>query len=443
MFKRLSGVAIATAVLMGLSLDASAQMGHVMQGAGATNRAMQGASTGGGTDPAGALYWNVAGLSRLEASSFSIDAEYFSNRLELSSRRPAALTPPGASTTGAGFSDYGPSIIPSFTFVYVPGASDRDAEGYQRSKWTFALGMQSVAGFGVNHDTDAVNPILNPQTGGGFGALSSEFIMGQLTFGTSYQVTDKLALGFAPVLAFSMLEVDPFPGAAPGLSGYPATDMEMTIGYGFQFGIMYQVSKDWSVGASHKTTTNFQAFKFDGKNGANDFSFDMDMPSITSAGVSFTGINNLMLNADLRYIDYDHTDGFSEDAEFDSSGAVKGFGWDSIWQIAIGASYKCTDKFTLLCGYSYNENPIDDDITFFNVHAPAIIQHHASLGFEYQATKNSLFKLGWAHGFKNSIEGPMVSAGFPGQPPAGPIKGTSVKSEMSTDSLLFGYEYTF
>ncbi|MCK5835580.1 MAG: outer membrane protein transport protein, partial [Lentisphaeria bacterium] len=104
--------------------------------------------------------------------------------------------------------------------------------------------------------------------------------------------------------------------------------------------------------------------------------------------------------------------------------------------IAIGASYKVTDKFTFLCGYSYNENPIDDDITFFNIHAPAIIQHHASLGFQYQATEHSMFKLGWSHGFKNSIEGPMYGS-------TGPMPGSKVKSEMSTDSLLLGYEYLF
>jgi long-chain fatty acid transport protein len=435
MFKRLSSVAIVAAALASSTMNTTAQMGHVMQGAGAVNRAMEGAATGGGTDPDGALYWNVAGLSRMEKSSFSIDAEVFGNRLKLDSATPQmGLRPP---MSGSGLSDYGPSVIPSFTFVYIPGADGRDLEGYERSKWTFAIGMQSVAGFGVNHDTDAVNPILNPQNpmGGGFGALSSEFILGQMTFGTAYQVTDKLSLGFAPVLAFSMLEVDPFPGASPVGGIYPTTDMEITFGYGFQFGAMYQVNDDWSVGISHKTTTDFKAFHFDASVGP-DFTFDMDMPSITSFGVSYTGINNLMLNTDVRYIDYEHTDGFAEDAEFDSTGAVKGFGWDSIWQIAIGASYKCTEKLTFLCGYSYNENPIDDSITFFNVHAPAVIQHHASLGFAYQATEKSKFKLGWSHGFKNSIEGPMYGM-------AGPIPGTSTKSEMSTDSLLLGYEYSF
>jgi long-chain fatty acid transport protein len=438
MFKRLSGTTIAVIALIGSTMNTTAQMGHVMQGAGAINRAMEGAATGGGTDPDGALYWNVAGLSRLDKSTFSFDSEIFGNRLRLASTRPdipmGGGTVPGAS--GSGYSDYGPSVIPSFTFVYVPGADGRDLEGYQRSKWTFAIGMQSVAGFGVNHDTDVANAILNPQSGLGFGAISSEFILGQLTFGTAYQVTDKLSLGFAPILAFSMLEVDPFPGAAPVNNRYRGTDMEMTIGYGFQFGAMYQLDKDWSVGVSHKTTTDFKAFHFDPSHGPN-FTFDMDMPSITSFGVSYTGINNLMINTDVRYIDYEHTDGFSEDAEFDATGAVKGFGWDSIWQIAIGASYKCTEKLTFLCGYSYNENPIDDNITYFNVHAPAIIQHHASIGFAYQATEKSKFKLGWSHGFKNSIEGPMYLPGM------GRVANSSVESEMSTDSLLLGYEYSF
>lgn len=417
-FKALAILGILTVT----TLDATAQMGHVMQGAGAENRGMEGAATGNPLKGNGAMYWNVAGLSRAERSSFSISTEYFSNDLKLSSSY--------GPMSGSSSSNYGPSFIPDLSLVYVP----------EDSKWTFGLELESVAGFGVsfNASPSFSNPILAPQATppapGGFGAVNSEFMMGQVVFGIAYEVNEKLSLGFAPIISIAALEVDPFPGASPGATGYHQTDIDWTTGYGFHFGILYSINDDWSVGASHKTEQDFKPFNF--RDNGTDFSFDMDFPSVTSVGFGYMGIEDLAINVDIRYIDYASTDGFAKDAEFDQTGKVKGFGWDSIWQIAIGAAYDVNENLTVRCGYSHNNNPIGDDITFFNIHAPAIIQDHASIGLSYRVTENAQLHAGWSHGFKNSISGPMYGA-------AGPIAGTKVTSEMSTDSFMLGFGYMF
>lgn len=407
-------ILVITAITLGNS-NAFAQAGHVLQGVGAENRSMQGASTGNPLNGCGALYWNVAGLSRVKQTTLAFGTEYFSNDLELSSSY--------GPMSGSDSSDFGPEFIPNFCFVYVP----------EDSKWTFGLELQGVAGFGTNFDASNSNPILMPQPNG-FGAVSSEFTLADAVFGISYQATDKLALGFAPIVGLAGLEVDPFPGTAPGPQGYVGTDKEYALGYGFQFGILYDINSDWSVGASYKTEQDFESFDFETE--TKDFSFDMDFPSVASVGVGYNGFDRFTINLDLRYIDYESTDGFSEDAAFAPDGSVKGFGWESIWQIALGVAYEINEELTLYAGYSHNENPINSDNIFFNVHSAAIIQDHASIGLGWQVTKQSRISLGWTHGFKNSVSGPMHG-------PGGPIAGTEVESEMSTDSILLGYSYKF
>lgn len=373
-------------------VDAKAQMGHILQGSGAENRAMEGASTGNPINGIGASYWNIAGLSRADKSSLKLSMEYFSSDLQLGL---------GGSLED---SDYSPDLLPTLGFIYVP----------KDSEWTFGLGVESVAGFGV----DA------PRTGPG---INSAFMMGQMTLGASYDVTEKLSLGFATILSVAGLEVDPFIAE----TGFPATDMEYAPGYGFQFGILYSINEEWSVGASHKTTQDFKSFRY--STNGQTFAFDMDFPSITSAGFGYMGVEDLTINVDIRYIDYSDTDGFAEPADFEPGpgGKLKGFGWDSIWQIAIGAAYDVNDELTLMCGYSYNENPIDDKIAFANFPAPAVVQHHASIGCAYQISASSTLHAAWSHGFKNSIRG------------VAPDGVTPADASLSTDSIMLGFAYNF
>jgi len=307
------------------------------------------------------------------------------------------------------------------------------------SDWSFAVGLNSVAGFGVDFDPrtpGSGDPLLYPQGAGGFGGLNSEYQLAQLFLGAGHKVTRKLSLGFGLLLNYARLEVDPFPGAAPTMAGYPNVDVAGELGYGFNMGILYDINADWSVGAAYRTMVNFKTFDFSAEN-APGFSFDMDLPSILSAGVGYNGLERWKFDFDIRKINYDRTDGFAGDAEFGSNYAVKAFGWDSIYLFTLGAQYEVTEKLTFRCGYAYNTSPIRDSITFFNVASPAIIQHHASVGFSYRVNKRLLLNFAYVHGFRNSIEGPMYDTAN------NPIPGSRVKSSMTTDSVMFGFGWFF
>ncbi len=400
------------------------QVAHVLQGAGAINRSMEGAATGNPVDPCGALYWNPAGLTAFDGAIVCVESELFKSHLRLGSSAPV----PGGQW-GSEQSHVPLAAIPTVGMFFSPEGSD----------WAFAVGLNSIAGFGVNFDAampGAGNPVLYPQAAGGFGGIQSDYQLAQLFLGAGYRVTPRLSIGLGPLLSYARLDVDPFSAAAPTATGYPEVETAGAFGVGINGGILYRVNEAWSVGAAYRSRVAFQAFDFDASVGPG-FSFDLDFPSIQSIGVGYTGLDRWAFNVDVRRIDYEGTDGFSDDARFGPNSAVGGFGWNGVWLFAAGVQYRATEKLTLRAGYAYNTNPIPDELTFFNVHAPAIIQHHASVGLSYRFNDRLLLNFTFSHGFRNSIAGPMYMTNNT------PVPGSRVKSEMSTDSLVVGFAWTF
>ncbi len=422
--RRISG--ILWALFLCGALPLYAQVGHILEGSGPINHSMAGAATGNPVDPCGALFWNPAGLTRFHRNIVCLGSEAFKSHLRLGS---------AVAGTGAwGAWNRDPSHMPLAAIPTIGMFLNPDD-----SKWSFAVGLNSVAGFGVNFDPripNTGNPILYPQNAGGFGGINSEYSLAQLVFGGGRKISDKLSLGVGVLLNYARLEVDPFPGAAPTAAGYPNVDQAGALGYGFNFGILYDINEAWSVGAAYRTMVNFKTFDFSAEN-APGFSFDMDLPSILSVGIGYNGLDRWKFTFDIRKINYDRTDGFAGDAQFGANGAVKAFGWDSIYVFALGAQYQVTEKLTVRCGAAYNTSPIRDSATFFNVASPAIIQYHASLGLSYRLNDHLLLNLAYVHGFRNSIEGPMY------QPNNQPVPGSRVRSDMSTDSVIFGLGWFF
>jgi long-chain fatty acid transport protein len=129
---------------------------------------------------------------------------------------------------------------------------------------------------------------------------------------------------------------------------------------------------------------------------------------------------------DLRYIDYANT------SLFGTKVIDGGLGWRSVFAVAVGAQYQATDRLTLRGGYLYNTNPIPNPATLFNVQAPGIITNTLTLGASYDLTENVTLSLAWMHGFRNSIEGPILQ-----------IPNSSVRLDAQLDTLWAGVNIKF
>jgi len=356
------------------------QAGHIMQGVGAVNMSMGGASTAQPLDISGAMQWNPATLSTFDSKIFKLDVGLFFSSPELSSSLPAGMLGAGApAVSGTTKDDRGMSPMPAIAMVW----------GKEGSKHTFGASAFGISGFGVTFPEEAnnpfsatfnptvnSNPINYPQAAGGFGHIESDYMLLQVGLSYAYEISDKFSIGIQPNIDYAALELAPNPTANPSAAGYPTTDKASAIGFGAQFGLFYDSGFGLKLGASYKTAQKFSELEFNNTyldNSTAKNKFQMDYPAILSLGFGYS-TSDIDLAVDFRRVDYENTEGFAETG-WTQTASVKGFGWKNISILSAGLQYKGIDKLPLRFGYTYSSNPIPEEVTFFNIPATAVIKN--------------------------------------------------------------------
>ncbi|AMC10008.1 hydrocarbon degradation protein [Lutibacter profundi] len=441
-----------------------AQAGHIMQGVGAVNMSMGGASTAQPIDISGALQWNPASISVFDSKILDFNIGLFFSSPELSSSLPAGAmwpadafgpgSPASPAVSGVTKDDRGASPMPAFAMVW----------GKEDSKHTFGVSAFGISGFGVtfpeetnlpmdangnpnpNWDPNNSNPISYPQSLNGFGHIESDYMLLQVGFTWAYELSETFSIGIEPTFNYAALELAPNPTANPNASGYAVSDKASALGFGAQFGVFYNSPSGFKLGASYKTAQNFGDLEFnntylDGSTATNNF--NMDYPAILSFGLGYSK-GNIDFALDYRMVDYENTDGFAEKG-WTQTGSVAGFGWKNINILSVGLQYKGIEKLPLRFGYTYSSNPIDSDVAFFSIPATAVIKNAFQFGFSYPMTDNlklsGVYHYGTSGGdTKGQLLNPMLAQT---NPPYGAIPGTEVSYKMDTSLIMFGISYTF
>lgn len=420
--------ALSLALLLFSASPATATDGHFLHGVGAVNSAMGGAGVAYTGDLLGALSLNPAALHNGAGTRMALSFEMFKADRTVSSTMPGFGS--GSTQSKSGF-------VPIPAFGWATRLND---------KVTVGLGGLGIGGFGVDYAQDNTNPVLGPRQMGGFGQVYSNFSLLKITPAVSFAAGDKLQLGVALNVDWASLAVDPMPTASPaydpvtGTQVYSrATAADGAFGYGFQAGLIYKATSALNIGLAYVSKQSFEDFEYDAMyenpnlanfGQARTITFAMDAPAIYSGGIAYEA-SKLLVTADAKYITYSSTAGFDQSG-FDPTGAVLGFGWEDIWVYSGGLQLSPNEKISLRAGWNYSENPISDDMSLFNIPAPAIVQQHGTLGLGFQPFENITVDLGYYHVFENSISGPMFG-------PTGPIAGSSVDSSMFEDSFLLSF----
>jgi long-chain fatty acid transport protein len=445
------------------------QAGHIMQGVGAVNMSMGGASTAQPLDISGVMQWNPAALVTFNSKSIKLDVGLFFSSPELSSTLPPNMlwqpgdfgpgTPGSPQLNGTTKDDRGMSPMPALAMVW----------GKEGSKHTFGASAFGISGFGVTFPEEANNPLsatfnpmensnaVNyPQAARGFGHIESDYMLLQVGLSYAYELSDKISIGVQPNINYAALELAPSPLSSPDFTppsgaptdkGYPTTDKASAIGFGAQFGLFYDSGFGLKLGASYKTAQKFSELDFkntylDGS-AAPDVKFQMDYPAILSLGFGYS-TSDIDLAVDFRRVDYENTEGFAETG-WTQTASVKGFGWKNISILSAGLQYKGIDKLPLRFGYTYSSNPIPEEVTFFNIPATAVIKNAYQFGLSYVVNDSWKLDAVYHYGDSNgSTEGKILSPDMISQSnPLGAIPGSAVSYKMTTSMVQFGISYTF
>ena len=295
------------------------------------------------------------------------------------------------------------------------------------------------------------NPIVTgqPPAGLGFGKIESDYQLATVNVGVAHQPMERLSVGVTAVAAMGRLKIAPAVFASPDDANgdtfftYPSTEgYDEAFGGGFRVGAQYEAIDGLVIGLAYSSPIWFEKYSWSSSDELDQnrrLSFELDFPAYVNFGVSYAFNPNTRVEADMRWIDYDNTKGFDKQG-YDSSAGVRGFGWESIFVFAMGMEHRVGDRATVMLGYNYGENPLPSDLTFFNVPAPAIVQHHFSLGGRYLITRSIEFGVTYYHALENSDSSEWV---IPGPTGDTPVAGTRVRHELSENSVSFGLTYHF
>ncbi len=393
--------------------------GAIMSASGPVSRGMGGASTAAPISAIGANYWNPATISGLESNEleFGMDLLFINHT--------ASSTLSGNSGTTEG--EAGTFPIPTVGWVYHS----------ENPRVTYGLGVNGIAGFKTNLPVDPTNPILAPVPSGGLGRISSEASFMQICPSIAYLVNDRLSIAAGPVVTTAQVSVTPFIlDAANGNGTYSSgSGTQYRWGGGAQAGIYYVGENCWHAGASLKTPAWMDTFEYysEDQNGAPRLlEADLDLPLIFSLGLAYSGYEDWVLAMDGRFVDYANADGWGDPAEFDGTGALQGLDYSSVFALSLGAQRRVNDKVYLRAGYTYNQNPIADNESFFNLASPLIYEHMISGGLSYMLNNKLALNVAYSYMFENSRQGPIVLPGV------GAVPGSSLTNEVDVHFLSLG-----
>ncbi|WP_430460705.1 OmpP1/FadL family transporter [Thalassolituus sp. LLYu03] len=308
--------------------------------------------------------------------------------------------------------------------------------GYAR-KHSDALsyGIALYGNGGMNTDYGN-NPFANFGAQGSAGVnLEQMFVTGTV----AYRINDQHAVGLGVTWVRQQFEakgIQPFAGMSQDGSKVSNQGTDTSTGWGVKLGWQGVVADGVTLGAAWSSAIDTE--EFDRYSGlfAEDGGFDI--PENYSAGVAWQVIPALTLAADWQFIDYGSVRSIAN--ELNEGGALgadngSGFGWDSINVYKIGVEYDVQPGLTLRAGYSYCDQPVLVNQTFFNILAPGVIQKHASLGATFAVNDNNAVSVAYTHGFEETVHG---SGSIPAS-----FGGGEADITMFQNQLALGWQVAF
>jgi long-chain fatty acid transport protein len=297
------------------------------------------------------------------------------------------------------------------------------------------------------------------QVPGTFGGGDAGVDLMQAFLAVSYagKVGDTFAWGIGPVFAVQMFEATGLGAFSPytktyietffttGAPGNPDSltnnGHDMSTGYGMAAGAWWAMGDYVSAGISYQSKMSMSEFKDYSDLFAEAGGFDI--PSSAKIGLSFKGNNDVRFNIDVEQIKYSEVTSVGNPlaniyncptvggTDFESCLGGKngaGFGWDDMTTFKLGIEWTPSDTAAYRFGYSYGDQPINEDDVLFNILAPGVMEQHFTLGMSKSKPEGGTWNFSLMYAPTRKVKG--ISAFDPGQ---------SIELEMSQFEFEVSY----
>lgn len=289
--------------------------------------------------------------------------------------------------------------------------------GYKHSlSSNFDVGLAIYGNGGMNTDYKTPLPVFGTTHAGV--DLVQLFIAPTL----SYKLNENHAIGIAPIIAYQRFK-------AYGLQNFGIADQgyDNSYGVGVRIGYTGRLT-DWlTVGLTYQSQVFTTRFKEYEHLFAEQGSFDI--PSNFAAGIALKPVKQVTFALDVEEILFSEINAvgnkLSPATLANGLGANNGpgFGWRDVTAIKTGIAYEPIEQLTLRAGYNYSTQPIPDNQTYFNILAPAVVQHHVTAGATWRFQKNWEVTAFYAHAFEQHVNG------------SGNFGGVNANLKMSQDTF--------
>ena len=416
----LKQITIASLLLSSVSFGASIDLIQNYSAEYGGNPAQQGAINYGST-----VYFNPAGLSQLEQGT------YFVGGVQLASGKQ---TMTDGDYNNKGFDTDLFSPIPNFAVYKVV---DDGAYFWTLGAYAGGAALEYEDGIPLPGVKDimkdkisSLSPqaLTNPQLGALLQMNMNDVLTGtnvkgsnqyiQTTIGRTWKVDEKLSTSFGLKAVYGMRNLEASTSFDkkyfPLLNGNASIDSERTgYGFGFQLGLNYKatdklnlglrydsrVRMDFKTEADIKDTSSALGMKDIISNGLlgiypaykDGLKTRRDLPAILALGASYKVTNRWTTFIGGNYY-------FNKDAKMDRIGNDPGrYDYDNGWEISLGSEYWINEKFAWLTGFNYADTGAKK--TTFAATEYAINSFSVGTGIKYRQNETTEWTFAYNHYF--------------------------------------------
>jgi len=225
----------------------------------------------------------------------------------------------------------------------------------------------------------------------------------------SYELTETVFVGAALNVGYSTMKLRFFPNTSvPGtFAGMNMKDV-YGLGYGGKFGIMVKASEVVTVGLVY-TTQSALNYKHGTMtfSGMGDYACSVDgfnWPQSFGAGISFRPNEQWIFAVDTTWVNWSKamdTVVIMTTAPTPMDTVTFPMKWKDQIVIAVGASCKINERWTVRGGWNYGKNPIPNEN--LSPLFPAIVEHHVTFGVSYAFNNEWSFDFALEHGFSKKV----------------------------------------
>ena len=415
-----------TAAAAGFALieQSGSGMGNAFAGAAAT------------AEDASTIFYNPAGMSRLQGSQLVGAAHVIVLSAEFSgsATNPAAFGG-GPATGGNGGDAGGASLVPNVYFAMPYG-----------DKWHFGIGINAPFGLVTEYDDNWV---------GRFQGIKSEVTAININPSVSYRVSDTISIGGGINYQRADAELTSavvLPGPAEGRTKLEADD----DGWGWNIGLLFDLGSGTRIGLAYRSaieyelegsvTTTFGGSVIGAASGPSKA--EITFPGMFSLSAAHQVSDRLQLLGDVTFTQWSEIN--RVDLVNTTDGTLREvfvFDFDNAWRFSVGANYKCTDRWTAKFGLAYDQTPVKNETTR-TVRLPDNDRFWIAFGGQMTVGQSGRLDIGYAHLFiKDADINFTRSQQQPGQTVPTPAPGTATtvtgSYEGSVDILSVQYTHKF